>query len=94
MSYILEVIDKTGRKIHLSNERWSHIRKKHPEIEEIKQALINPNKLKENPLDETINYYHKYFKHKKSQGKYLLISVKYLNGNGFIITAFFEKQIR
>ena len=30
---IFEVIEKTGRKIRLTNEQWSHIRKKHPEVE-------------------------------------------------------------
>lgn len=34
MDYVFEIIDKSGRKIHLTKERWTHIRKKHLEIEE------------------------------------------------------------
>ena len=41
-----EIKDKTGRKIHLSDERWNHIVTEHPElankIEEIKEILLNP----------------------------------------------------
>ena len=29
---LFNIIDKTGRKIHLSKERWRHIRIEHPEI--------------------------------------------------------------
>ena len=32
MDIIFEVIDKTGRKIHLSKERWSHITMIHSEM--------------------------------------------------------------
>ena len=30
MDIIFEVEDKSGRKIHLSKERWEHITTKHP----------------------------------------------------------------
>jgi hypothetical protein len=47
MSNILEILDKTNRKIHLSRERWKHITTEHPEItnpQEIEQAISNPLK--------------------------------------------------
>ena len=65
---ILEIIDKSGRKIYLTNERWSHIRKKHPEVEdleEVKLALRNPDKIAHNYSDESVRRYYKYFKNKK-----------------------------
>lgn len=52
------------------------------------------NKIKDYELDKTINYYYKYFKNRKSPAKYLLVIVKYLNGEGFIVTAYFEKNIK
>ena len=97
MDIVFEVIDKNKRKIYLSKETWRHIRKRHPEInnfEEIKEALINPTKITGYNLDETIIYYYKYFKYKKSPEKYLLVIVKYLNTRGFVITAYFEKIIK
>ena len=94
---VLEVTDKTGRKIHLSEERWSHIRKKHPEIENIElieQTIKNPDKIVQYVLDKNIYYFYKYFKNFKSPKRYLLLIVKYLNGGGFIITAYLEKDIK
>lgn len=96
-NYVLEISDKKGRKIHLSKERWSHIRKKHPEIENfelIEQTIKNPDKTVQYTFDEDIYYFYKFFKNLKSPKQYLLLIIKYLNGEGFIITAYLEKDIK
>jgi len=92
-NWIFEIIDKSRRKIHLSKERWSHIRKKHPEVEElelIEQTIRSPDKITENYSDETVKRYYKYFKDKPNP--YLLVIIKYLNGEGYVITAYFDKH--
>ena len=33
MNLIFEVVDKRGKKVRLTKEQWSKIRKKHPEVE-------------------------------------------------------------
>ena len=95
MSNIFEVTDKTGRKIHLSKERWKHIQK-HPYIyehlESIQSTLKNPITIRYED-DEKILYFYKEFKHHDSSEKYLLVGVKYLNGKGFVITSFFTNKI-
>lgn len=97
MDWILIVKDKTGRNIHLSKERWSHIQK-HPEmsnkLEEIKETLKDPLKITDYVFEEEIKYYYQYYKYRKSKAKYLRVTVKYLNGEGFIITAYFIDKIR
>ena len=97
MEPVFEVNDKSGRKIHLPNERWAHINQEHPEVapylEDIKDTLTNPLRIvpcKEE--DVNVRYYYKYFKQRQSQ--YLLIIVKYLNNHGFVITAYFVKNIK
>ena len=97
MDNVFEIIDKTKRKIYLTHERLSHILE-HKEmtnyIEEIKETLINPLKIFSYNYDKTIAYYYNYLKNKKSDAKYLLVAVKYLNGNGFVITSYFVKNIK
>ena len=97
MTWIFEVEDKSGRKIHLSDERWKHLNQEHPEVEpyleDIKETLKNPVKITEYELDENVRYYYKYFKERES-AKYLLVIVKYLNDHGFIITAYFVRNIK
>jgi len=96
MEIIFVINDKSGRKIHLSNERWVHINQEHPEVapylEDIKDTLTNPIRIVPYETNADINYYYKYFKQKQSQ--YVLVIVKYLNNHGFIITAYFVRNIR
>lgn len=97
MKNVFEILDKTGRKIHLSKERSSHITSPsslHPYmtnyLEEIKEALIRPTSIVIHTLDNNKADYYLYIKEKKL---YLLVGVKYLNGEGFVTTAFLTRKL-
>lgn len=96
MEYVFEITDKTGKSIHLSDERWKHILR-HPfmfnQLENIQSTLQNLTTIRYFEGDEKVRYFYKEFKHRNPLEKYLLISVKYLNGKGFIITSFFTNKI-
>ena len=98
MEIIFEVTDKTGRRIRLTKKQWSHILRRHKDMinyqKEIKETLKNPQQILHHPLDKQGRYYFTYIKHKQSQNKYLLVIVKYLNGEGFVITTYFKKNIK
>ncbi|SRR3990167_8268688 len=98
MNCVFEVADKTGRKIRLTKRQWRETTLKHPGmtvyLEEIKETLVKPDVITDYSIDEKVRYYHKYFKHIKSRNKYLLVIVKYLNGNGFVIKSYFESKIK
>ena len=98
MAHIFRSEDKTGRHIYLTDERWSHINEEHPEVspylQEFTETLKNPTNVASYPYDKDIRYFYKYFKQRENKAKYLLIIVKYLNGEGFIITAYFVRQIK
>ena len=95
MNYVFEIIDKTGRKIRLTQERWSHITQEHPEVvslEEVKDTLTSPLKIKSSKYSpEDVNYYYRFDKDKK---KYLMVAVKYLNGDGFVITVYYLRNLK
>jgi len=79
ISVIFEVADKSGRKIRLTSERWSHIRKKHPEVEDyemIEETVKKPIKVVECDPDETVRYYYKYYKRHSAYERYLQVVVK------------------
>jgi hypothetical protein len=98
MNIIFETTDKTGRKIRLTKKQWEHISRKHPAVAkyfgEIKETLIKPDSITESDLNENIKFYYKYYKYLESPHKYILVIVKYLNGEGFVISAYFEKNIK
>ena len=84
--------DKTGRAIHLSRERWSHIQK-HPEmvgkLDDIQETLQRPDMMVPSMEDPAVCFY---FRYDKSRVEHLFISVKYLNGSGFVITSFYTDK--
>lgn len=92
--YVFEIIDRSGRKIHLSKERWGgHIKLIHPEIkepEEIEEVLKNPDVIISSDRDEKVRWYYKYNKQRR---RYFKVSVKYLNGKGYVITAHYTRKI-
>lgn len=95
-NYVFEILDKTERKIHLSKERWRHLKTKHPEVydfELIRETIENPDNLKQDYFDHKVHYFYKYFK-TRPKNKYFQVVVKYLNGNGFVLTAYFEKKLK
>ncbi len=57
MNNVFEVVDKTGRKILLTKERWKHITSPSSphaymtnHLEEVKQTLTNPNNIVNLPM--------------------------------------------
>ena len=95
---IFEIQDKTGRRIHLTMERWKHILNEHPilfdQIENIEQTLITPLTFVESTSSENVKYYYRYYKNIKLKAKCLLVVVKYLNGDGFVIISFYVDIIK
>ncbi len=64
------------------------------QIERIKETLIRPDKLITSPKDVNACYYFRHYKETPFPAKFLLVAVKYLNGDGFVITAFYTTQMR
>ncbi len=55
--------------------------------------LLKPDK---NILDERegVEYFFKYFKHKKWKSKFLKVVVKYINEEGSILSTYFVRNIK
>ena len=96
MSYVFEVNDKTGRKIRATKEQWKHLMKRHSYmekyIEEIKETLKSFFFIVSDSLDK--GYYYKSYKYLTSPNHFILVIAKYLNGEGFVITAYLEENIK
>jgi len=65
----------------------------HDPIEVLKLAIKNPTTIRYNEEDESVRYFYKEFKEMPLEEKYLLISIKFLNKEGFVITAFYTNKI-
>lgn len=98
MNLVFEIIDKTDRKLRMTKWNWEHIIRRHPEIssekEKIIETLEKPDKIIYSLKDENARFYYKYYKHRQSKNRFMMILVKYLNGNGFIISAHFVPRTK
>ena len=63
------------------------------ELERIIDTLTRPLVIIKEEFDKTLVYYYLYYKN-RPHAKYLLVLVKYLNGKGFVITAFYTNKIK
>ncbi|HLC74062.1 MAG TPA: hypothetical protein VJH20_05510 [Candidatus Nanoarchaeia archaeon] len=94
MNNIFEITNKHGENFILTHERWTHIKKDHPniEIEEIEHTIKKPIKIIE--INEEKHYYFHFFKHKNFPKKFLRIIVKYKNLKWLIMTAHFVNKMQ
>lgn len=84
---------RDGKEIRLTEKQWKHISIRHPEmarnINEIKQAIEGPEFI--SWQSENVQKFYIYL---KSEEKYIMVAVRILNGDGFVITAYKTKKIQ
>ena len=85
---IFEIIDKLKRKIKFTHERKEHILVRHPEVTEFvlfEKILLDPDLIRTSLYDEKVLLY---YTDVSKEYKYLVLVVKTLDGEGFILTAY------
>lgn len=92
---LFEVTDVLGKKIRTTRSYWQKIKTiKHQElhygIRDVKLTLTNPDEVRQSVKDETIIIFA------KTMEKYdiLIVAVKVLNGEGFMVTAYQTKEYK
>lgn len=88
--------DRLKRKIELTEERWQHIVKEHPEVEELKEAvgevLLNPDYVKRSKRDNSVELFYK-FETDLYKDNFLLVVIK-VNARCFVLTAYITDRIK
>jgi len=96
MARILEIRDRNGKLVYLTDERYRHI-SAHPEMQNslqvIARTIKSPDKIETYSLDPSIRLFYTYHKSRKTKARYLRVVIKYVNGEGFVITAYFVVNI-
>lgn len=86
-----------GKEVRLTEAQWAHIKARHKElrgqIEKMRLVLMEPDSIWHSPKEEVYHFYRRFTKTPVSE-KYLLLVVKYLDDEGFVITGFFVSRIR
>ena len=95
-SNVFEIIDKSKRRIRLTKKQWTHIITKHSYmvnyLADVEETIKNPVKIVPHDFGNLFDYY-RYYKNRKNKLKFLKAVVKYLNGEGFILSSYFVTHI-
>jgi len=82
--------------IELTDERWSHIIREHPEIEpykeKVREVLLSPDYIKKSKRDAEVLLYYKFYNN-IFEGKYLLVAAK-RGLRSFVLTCYITDIIK
>jgi len=86
------VKSKNNVLIRLSDERWSHITEEHCELvgllHDVLDTIKNPKKILEGKQNAQLAV------GQMSDGKYIVVIYRELNGDGFVMTAFLTRKMQ
>jgi hypothetical protein len=87
--------DHQGREIRLTGERRAHVLD-HPEmagqLDRIRETLAEPERVVAAPADSTVHVYHRHYDQTPVTEKFLLVAVKMLADDAYVLTAFFSSR--
>ncbi|WP_119065329.1 hypothetical protein [Aggregatilinea lenta] len=82
----------SGKPIRLSNERWEHITKGHPELVNLKDRVLaaveQPDRILSGNVGELLAV------KEIESGKWIVVVYRELEADGFVITAFLTRRGR
>jgi len=94
---MLKVRSKMGKTIRLDEDRWKHALE-HPEMvnqsSKIEETLVEPDEVRESAHGASIWLFYKLYTNSPVSEKYMLVVVEVLDGEGFIVTAFFTDKVK
>ena len=89
--------DHQGLAIRLTNERWAHILD-HPEMagqqERLAETLVSPDIVTATVKDEAVHAYHHLYDTTPITRKYMVVVVKMLADDAFVVTAFYSSRVK
>ncbi len=87
--------DYEGRPIRLTEERLAHIRRR-PEMvgqePKIGETMAAPDVVIDSRHDPSVRLYHRLYEQTPVTRKYVLVAVKVLDDDAFVVTAFFTDR--
>lgn len=93
----LILLDRGGRAIRLTDERRLHILE-HPEmyaqLDRIRETVAEPDVIIATTVDQSVHVYHRLYEQTPITRKYLLVAVKQLEEDAFVLTAFYSSRLK
>ena len=90
------IVDYANRAVRLTDERLLHIYE-HPEMSgqerRIRETLEKPDAVVTSHKDSSVHIYYRHYARSPVGSKQLMVAVKILEQDAFVITAFFTNEV-
>lgn len=94
----MQIQDISNRAIRLTDERLSHLKTDHPEmqgqVEKIVETMIDPDRIIRSRTDPQVELFYKHYLSTPVTTKFLCVVLKVLTDDNFIITSFFTNTVK
>lgn len=94
---IRRIVDYADRMVRLTDERLAHIHE-HPEMvgqeRRIRDVLQKPDVVFTSHKDSSVHVYYRHYDRSPAGSKHLMVAVKILEEDAFVITAFFTDDVK
>ncbi len=94
---LFKILSKIQKIVSLDEDRWRHILE-HPEmknqLDRIEETVADPDEVRESVHDPSVLLFYKLYQETPVTEKYLLVIVKTVDEEGFIITAFLTDRAK
>lgn len=92
-----EFFDYEGRRIRLSDERYTHILE-HPEMtrmpDTIGEVVTHPERVVESIVDRSVRLYYRLYEQTMVGRKHVCVVVKITNEDAFVLTAYLTDRVK
>jgi len=94
---IFEVTSKFDKKVSLTEGKYDHICKRHPEVfgelDKMKETLASPQIVRRSLYDEKVWLFYRFFENTSVTEKYLMVVARILNDEGLVVTSYFTGKV-
>lgn len=91
-------IDEHGNEVRLTDERLSHILKRHPEMayqmHRFAETLAKPDAVRASKSSPTVCLYYRIYPDLRGRSRYVCLVVKRAEEYSFILTAYLDRKIK
>lgn len=91
-------IDERGNEVRLTDERLSHILRRHPEVafqmHRFAETLASPDAVRPSRSSLVVQLYYRLYPDLRARNRYICLVVKAESGYSFVLTAYLSRSIK
>ena len=97
-SGVRRLTDERGNEVRLTDERLSHILRRHPDMafqmRRFAETLASPDAVRPSRSNPAVQLYYRLYPDLRGRNRYICLVVRAENGYSFVLTAYLSRSIK